>query len=119
VSACYKVTQDHQIYIIEPGNDHHYPRTFKINHFALPHNGLIFSFTYVFSVIGMSLFRMPEVDHNHALTAAYIEFEKESNIYFVGEHIDPFGSISESMFSLLKFVSGDDWCNFRNNLILA
>lgn len=80
---------------------------------------LFLVFTYVFSVIGMSLFRMPAVDQNHPLTAAYTEFEKESNNYFVGEHIDPFGSISESMFSLLKVVSGDDWCNFRNNLILA
>ena len=80
---------------------------------------LMLVFTYVFAVIGMSLFRMPGEGAAPERLAVYQEFAAEADGYFVGDHIDPFGSISESMFSLLKVVSGDDWCNFRNNLLLA
>ena len=81
---------------------------------------LMLIFTYVFAVIGISLFRLPEPE---TATTEKIEmlnkFIDESDEYFIDRRIDPFGSISESMFTLLKVVSGDDWVSLRNSLIIA
>lgn len=81
--------------------------------------GLMLVFLYVFGIIGMSLFRMPTADYKASRQDLYMEFIKESDDYLIGDNIDPFGSISESMFTLLTVISEQSWSNYRNNLIIA
>lgn len=81
--------------------------------------GLMLVFLYVFGITGMSIFRMPTADYKADRQELYIEFVKETDDYFAGDGIDPFGSISESMFTLLKVISEQSWSTYRNNLIIA
>ena len=81
---------------------------------------LMLVFVYVFSIIGVGLFRMPDpVSVSAEESAVYERFKEESQNYFVGKNVDPFGSVSESMFTLFKVITGDDWSNLRNNLVMA
>ena len=80
---------------------------------------LMLVFLYVFGIIGMSLFRMPAADYKADRMNAYHEFVKESSYYFTADNIDPFGTVPESMFSLLKVISEQSWSTYRSNLIIA
>ncbi|MBQ8707460.1 MAG: ion transporter [Succinivibrionaceae bacterium] len=81
---------------------------------------LMLIFTYVFAIIGMSMFKLPD---REKLTGADLEHYQRlveyNDDYIIGKGIDPFGSISESMFTLLKVISGDDWASIRNTLVTA
>ena len=87
---------------------------------ALFYNGIFFFiFLYLFAIIGVSLFRLPDYD---TLTpekqAAYIELMTEApNSPEVSP--DPYGTLSESMFTLFRVLTGEDWTDLRYNLVRA
>ena len=87
---------------------------------ALFYNGLFFViFIYLFAIIGVSLFKLPDYSSlTSDMQAKYHEFiEIAPNTPSTAP--DPYGSLSESSFTLFRALTGDDWTDLRYNLIKA
>lgn len=82
---------------------------------------ILLIFLYVFGIIGVHLFKMPVYDEttSHEQVQIFEDFKANSDGYFVGGKMDPYDNVFESMFTLFKTITGDDWTNLRNNQILA
>lgn len=87
---------------------------------ALFYNGVFFFiFLYLFAIIGVSMFRMPDpASLNEADKIKYTE------LMTVAPNSpecspDPYGTLSESMFTLFRALTGEDWTDLRYNLIKA
>ena len=87
---------------------------------ALFYNGVFFGiFIYLFAIIGYSLFKLP--DYN-SLTP---EMQVKYNEYIAvapnspASAPDPYGTLSESSFTLFRALTGDDWADLRYNLVKA
>ena len=87
---------------------------------ALFYNGVFFFiFLYLFAIIGVSMFRLPDYD---TLSAA--DQAKYTELMAVAPHSpecspDPYGTLTESMFTLFRALTGEDWTDLRYNLIKA
>ncbi len=87
---------------------------------ALFYNGVFFFiFLYLFAIIGVSLFRLPAYDSlDSTQQQKYVEMmgiapnSPECSP-------DPYGTLSESMFTLFRALTGEDWTDLRYNLIVA
>ena len=87
---------------------------------ALFYNGLFFFiFLYLFSIIGNSLFKLP--DYNHLDDAAKEKYEelKVVTAPTPASAFDPYETLGESMFTLFRALTGDDWTDLRYNLVTA
>lgn len=78
-----------------------------------------FIFLYLFAVTGVSLFRLPQPD-----TLTIPEREKYELLMAKAPHAptnspEPYGSLHESMFTLFRVMTGDDWTDVRYNLLTA
>jgi voltage-gated sodium channel len=81
---------------------------------------LVAIFVYVFSVMGVQMFSLPEEEGATPEKIELVkEFKEASDGYLVGGITDPYGNVFEAMFSLFKTITGDDWANMRNNQLLA
>lgn len=87
---------------------------------ALFYNGIFFFiFLYLFSIIGVSMFKLPEYE---SLDAAGKEKLTELMAFAPNSpecSPDPYGTLSESMFTLFRALTGEDWTDLRYNLIQA
>lgn len=86
---------------------------------ALFYNGIFFFvFMYLFAVIGITLFRLPagttDPQSQQAL-AAYLAQAPNAP----GIAPDPYGTLGETMFTLFRILTGEDWTDLRYNLVLA
>lgn len=86
---------------------------------ALFYNGLFFFvFMYLFAVIGITLFRLPadttDPQTRQAL-AAYLAQAPNAP----GIAPDPYGTLGETMFTLFRVLTGEDWTDLRYNLVQA
>lgn len=87
---------------------------------ALFYNAVFFFiFLYLFSIIGVSVFRLPDYE---TLDAA--GKEKMTELMAVAPNSpecspDPYGTLGESMFTLFRALTGEDWTDLRYNLIKA
>lgn len=87
---------------------------------ALFYNGVFFFiFIYLFAIIGVSLFRLPDYNTlNPAQQEKYIEMMR-----FAPNSpecsTDPYGTLTESMFTLFRAMTGEDWTDLRYNLVVA
>ena len=87
---------------------------------ALFYNGIFFFiFLYLFAIIGVSLFRLPSYDSLDA--AGKVRYEQ-----FMAEapnspecSPEPYGMLGESMFTLFRTLTGEDWTDLRYNLTKA
>lgn len=87
---------------------------------ALLYNGIFFFiFVYLFSIIGVSIFKLPDYD---SLTPekqlAYERLMEEAPPTPLCSP-DPYGTLGESMFTLFRALSGEDWTDLRYNLVKA
>jgi voltage-gated sodium channel len=87
---------------------------------ALFYNGLFFFiFLYLFSIIGVSIFKLPDYNQlDAAMQAKYTEMQA------IAPHApecspDPYGTLGESMFTLFRALTGEDWTDLRYNLMVA
>lgn len=87
---------------------------------ALFYNGVFFFiFLYLFSILGVSFFKMPSAESlDEAGRGKLIE------LMAVAPNSpecspDPYGTLSESMFTLFRALTGEDWTDLRYNLIKA
>ena len=87
---------------------------------SLFYNGIFFFiFLYLFSIIGVSLFRLPSYDSLDAAgKVRYEQFMVECPHSPVSSP-DPYGTLGESMFTLFRSLTGDDWADLRYNLVKA
>jgi voltage-gated sodium channel len=85
---------------------------------ALTYNGLFFFiFLYLFSLIGLSLFKLPDPsDEQHA--QAMVELAATAPNAPTNS-CDPYGNLGETMFTLFRTLTGEDWTDLRYNLITA
>jgi len=87
---------------------------------ALFYNGIFFFiFLYLFAIIGTSIFRLPDFDSLN--TEDKVRYEK---LMAEAPHSpecspDPYGSLGESMFTLFRALTGEDWTDLRYNLLKA
>lgn len=87
---------------------------------AMFYNMILFLiFMYLFAVIGVSLFKLPDPQNlsgNDKLN--YEKFiEKAPNA--PGNSPDPYGNLAEASFTLFRCMTGEDWTDLRYNLITA
>lgn len=87
---------------------------------ALTYNALFFTiFMYLFSVIGVTIFQLP--DPNNASPEMLLKIEQ---FYAMAPNApvvspDPYGDLGESMFTLFRILTGEDWTDIRYNLVAA
>lgn len=88
---------------------------------ALIYNALFFIiFLYLFAIMGVTLFRLPQV--NAASSPAVIESMKKMSVTAPNapeNSPEPYGTLHESMFTLFRVMTGDDWTDIRYNLLKA
>lgn len=87
---------------------------------ALFYNMILFLiFLYLFGIIGVTLFQLP----NESVLSAekkvlLLEYVNEApNTPLVSP--DPYMNLSETMFTLFRVLTGEDWTDIRYNLIIA
>ena len=87
---------------------------------ALFYNVAFFSiFLYLFAIIGVALFKLPnKADLPPAEQAKYELFIAEAP-HAPTNSPEPFGTLHESMFTLFRVMTGDDWTDVRYNLLTA
>ena len=74
---------------------------------SIVYTGLLFAiFIYAYAALGVSLFSQK------ALGGVAVRWTKQTSL-------DPYGSISEAMFTLFRILTGEDWTDLRYNLIQA
>jgi len=87
---------------------------------ALFYNGVFFFiFLYLFAIIGVSLFRLPaydslDVDGKIRYEQYVVEAPNSPQ-----SSPDPYGSLGESMFTLFRVLTSDNWSVLNYNLIKA
>lgn len=84
---------------------------------ALFYNAIFFFiFLYLYSIIGVTLFKVDSLIVDE-LSVKYKESNIE-NVIFINEMADndPYRSLDETMFTLFRILTGDDWSEIRYNL---
>ncbi|MCD8072469.1 MAG: ion transporter [Alistipes sp.] len=87
---------------------------------ALFYNGIFFFiFMYLFAIMGVSLFRLPDPE-----TLSGDELSRYEQLMTEAPHApeispDPYGTLGEAMFTLFRALTGEDWTDLRYNLIRA
>mgnify|MGYP000259213985 CR=1 FL=1 len=85
---------------------------------ALTYNGVFFFiFMYLFSLIGHSLFQLPEA--TSVDTQLAIEQLKAIAPNAPVNSPDPYGTLDETMFTLFRVLTGEDWTDLKYNLDTA
>ena len=87
---------------------------------ALIYNALFFFiFLYLFSVMGVTLFKLPAPKTADTATKTMLieYYEKAPNAPTIAP--DPYGTLDETMFTLFRILTGEDWTDLRYNLTLA
>ena len=87
---------------------------------ALMYNGIFFFiFLYLFAIIGVSLFRLPDpATLSPDMQQVYTQFMVEApNAPEISP--DPYGTLAEAMFTLFRALTGEDWTDLRYNLVHA
>ncbi len=76
-------------------------------------------FLYLFAIIGVSLFRLPKPDTLPPAELAKYELLMETAPHAPTNSPEPYGTLHESMFTLFRVMTGDDWTDVRYNLLSA
>ncbi len=87
---------------------------------ALFYNGIFFFiFLYLFSIIGVSVFKLPDpAKLDTEGKAKYAQLMAEAPPAPTCSP-DPYGTLGESMFTLFRTLTGEDWTDLRYNLVKA
>lgn len=87
---------------------------------ALTYNTLFFFiFLYLFAIIGVTIFRLPDAESANPEISAKLQqyYALAPNAPSVSP--DPYGTLGESMFTLFRILTGEDWTDLRYNLMAA
>lgn len=87
---------------------------------ALTYNALFFIiFMYLFGIIGVTLFKLPTAENADPATATALAKYAELAPNAPTIAPDPYGTLGETMFTLFRVLTGEDWTDIRYNLIKA
>lgn len=87
---------------------------------ALFYNGLFFFiFMYLFAIMGVSLFRLPDPANITGDELSRYEQLMREAPHSPEISPDPYGSLGEAMFTLFRALTGEDWTDLRYNLVRA
>lgn len=87
---------------------------------AMFYNVLLFCiFIYLFSIIGVGLFKLPDPAVLEGEEKARYEKLMEIAPHSPSNSPDPFGTLGEAMFTLFRELTGEDWTDLRYNHITA
>lgn len=87
---------------------------------AMFYNTLLFLvFIYLFAIIGVGLFRMPDPETMSGEEAVRYEEYMRVAPNNPNNSTDPYGSLDEAMFTLFRAMTGEDWTDLRYNLVTA
>lgn len=87
---------------------------------AMFYNVLLFAiFIYLFSIIGVGLFRLPDPATLDGEELARYEQLMEVAPHSPANSPDPFGTLGEAMFTLFRELTGEDWTDLRYNHMTA
>lgn len=87
---------------------------------AMFYNVVLFGiFIYLFSIIGVGLFRLPDPATLDGEEKARYEKLMEIAPHSPANSPDPFGTLGEAMFTLFRELTGEDWTDLRYNHITA
>ena len=87
---------------------------------TLFYNGIFFTiFIYLFALVGVSLFRLPDPATLDAEGRARYEKFVEMAPNAPANSPDPFGTLDEACFTLFREITGEDWTDIRYNLLTA
>ena len=87
---------------------------------ALFYNIVLFViFVYLFAIIGVSVFKLP--DPNTLNEEQLVKYEQliEEAPHAPTCSPDPYGTLDEAMFTLFRALTGEDWTDLRYNLVVA
>lgn len=88
--------------------------------FSMFYNVILFViFIYLFAIVGVSLFRLPDPAQMTDAQRANYELFLEKAPNAPGNSPDPFGTLHEAMFTLFRELTGEDWTDLRYNHITA
>ena len=76
-------------------------------------------FVYLYAIVGVSLFRLPDPKTLDAEQLVKYEQLMVEAPNAPTNSPDPYGDISESIFTLFRMLTGEDWTDLRYNLITA
>lgn len=87
---------------------------------AMFYNVVLFAiFIYLFSIIGVGLFKLPDPAVLEGEEKARYEKLMEIAPHSPSNSPDPFGTLGEAMFTLFRELTGEDWTDLRYNHITA
>lgn len=87
---------------------------------ALFYNMLFFLiFVYLFAIIGHTMFKLPDPATLEGEELARYEMLREIAPHAPTNSPDPYGTLDESMFTLFRALTGEDWTDLRYNLQTA
>ncbi|MEC7405367.1 MAG: ion transporter [Bacteroidota bacterium] len=84
---------------------------------SLFYNAIFFSiFLYLYAVIGVTLFKLP--DYNSAQPALQAKLDTYAQLAPNAPVVspDPYGTLDETMFTLFRILTGEDWTDLKYNL---
>lgn len=80
---------------------------------------VILIFMYIFALSGTYMFKLPNAETATPEVKAKLEQLHEIAPHAPGNADDPYGTLGEATFTLLRTTTGDDWTDLRYNLITA
>lgn len=78
-----------------------------------------FIFLYLFAILGVSLFRLPNPETLRGEEPVSHEQYVQAAPHAPGNSPAPYGTLDESMYTLFRAMTGDDWSDLRYNLLTA
>lgn len=76
-------------------------------------------FVYLFAIIGNAMFKLPDPATLQGEDLARYEQLMETAPHAPSNSPDPYGTLDESMFTLFRALTGEDWTDLRYNLQTA
>ena len=87
---------------------------------ALFYNVVMFCiFVYLFAIVGVGLFRLPDPSTLSGEQLANYETLMEVAPNSPSNSPDPYGTLHEATFTLFRALTGEDWTDLRYNLVTA
>lgn len=87
---------------------------------ALFYNVVMFCiFVYLFAIVGVGLFRLPDPSTLSGEQLANYEKLMEVAPNSPSNSPDPYGTLHEATFTLFRALTGEDWTDLRYNLVTA
>lgn len=87
---------------------------------AMLYNLILFLiFVYLYAIIGVSLFRLPNPDDLKGQDKINFELYMSEAPHAPENSPDPFGDLGEAIFTLFRELTGEDWTDLRYNHLTA